>query len=539
MKVGVSYKQEKITGQYDVIIIGSGMGGLATAAILAKEGKKVLVLEKHYTAGGFTHSFKRNDYEWDIGIHYIGSVDNPKRTMRRIFDYITDSQLQWADMGEVYDKVIFGNKEYRFVKGLHNWTKQMKEYFPQPEDQRAIDDYIELVMKANKASKLFFAEKALSGLPHHLLGGFMRGGYKKYTNKTTREVLESITKNEQLIGVLTAQFGDYGLTPSQSSFAIHALVVSHYFDGGYYPVGGAARIAETVAPLIEAAGGKIYISAAVTEIVIENGKATGVKMADGKTISAPVIVSNAGFINTFSKLIPKNTANEIGYLNHLRKVHPSAAHLSLYIGLKHTAAELNLPKANYWIYPDNYNHDENMTNYLKNPEHTPLPVAYISFPAAKDPDFEKKYPGRSTIEIIGFAPYEWFAQWEGTKWNKRGDDYVAFKEKFAQQLLAQLYRFEPQVKGKIDHYELSTPLSTANFVNYEHGEIYGLDHSPQRFNLDFLRPATPVKNFYLTGQDVVGCGIGGALFSGMLTASAILKKNMAAKVLKKQPATAH
>jgi all-trans-retinol 13,14-reductase len=534
MKVGVSYKQEKVTGQYDVIIIGSGMGGLATAAILAKEGKKVLILEKHYTAGGFTHSFKRNDYEWDIGIHYIGAVDNSRRTIRRLFDYITDSQLQWADMGEEYDRIIFGNKIYRFVKGLHNWVKQMKEYFPAPDDQQAIDKYVELILKANKASKLYYAEKAFSGLPHKLLGGFMQSGYMKYAGRTTLEVLKEITQNEELIGVLTGQFGDYGLTPSKSSFAIHALVVSHYFDGGYYPVGGAGRIAETVAPVIEAAGGKIYISAAVDEIVIENGKATGVKMADGKIISAPVIISNAGFINTFSKLIPKAVADQTGYLNHLKKVTPSAAHISLYIGLKHTAAELNLPKTNYWIYPDKYNHDENMDNYIRDPEHHPLPLTYISFPAAKDPDFENKYPGRSTIEIIGFAPYQWFAQWEGTRWNKRGEDYEALKEKLSQQLLQKLYQFVPQVKGEIDHYELSTPLSTANFVNYAHGEIYGLDHSPQRFGFDFLRPATPIKNFYLTGQDVVGCGIGGALFSAVVTSTAIMKKNMASKIMKQQ-----
>jgi all-trans-retinol 13,14-reductase len=534
MKIGISYKQNPVKENYDAIIIGSGMGGLATAAILAKEGKKVLVLEKHYTAGGFTHSFTRNDYEWDIGIHYIGSVDNDKRSMKRMFDYITDGNLKWADMGEVYDRAFFGDTEYRFVKGVENWKRQMKEYFPSPEDGEAIDKYVALVKKANSSSKLFFAEKVLGKIPRMVVGSWLRSGYMKHASRTTLEVLSELTDNKQLIGVLTAQFGDYGLTPAVSSFAVHSLVVSHYFNGGYYPVGGASSIAKYVEPIIERAGGKIYISADVKEIIVNNNKATGVKMADGKELFAPLIISNAGLINTYNKLLANNADTKDLFAKQVKKVNPSAAHVSLYIGLKHTAAELNLPKANYWIYPDNYDHDENMKNYIADPDNAPLPVAYISFPSAKDPDFEKHYPGRSTIEIIGFAPYEWFAKWEGTRWNKRGDDYVAFKEKFAQRLLEQLYRFEPQVKGKIDHYELSTPLSTANFVNYRHGEIYGLDHTTERFDLDFLRPQTPIKNLYLTGQDITTCGVGGALWAGVLTTSAILGKNMVDKILVKK-----
>jgi all-trans-retinol 13,14-reductase len=177
MKIGISYKQNPVKENYDAIIIGSGMGGLATAAILAKEGKKVLVLEKHYTAGGFTHSFTRNDYEWDIGIHYIGSVDNDKRSMKRMFDYITDGNLKLADMGEVYDRAFFGDTEYRFVKGVENWKRQMKEYFPSPEDGEAIDKYVALVKKANSSSKLFFAEKVLGKIPRMVVGSWLRSGY--------------------------------------------------------------------------------------------------------------------------------------------------------------------------------------------------------------------------------------------------------------------------------------------------------------------------------------------------------------------------
>src|SRR5690606_29137661 len=97
MKLTQSYKQAKVEGKFDVIIIGSGIGGLTTAVFLAKAGKKVLMLERHYTAGGFTHMFKRKDYEWDVGIHYIGEVHKPSSVLSQVFDYLCDGQLQWAD----------------------------------------------------------------------------------------------------------------------------------------------------------------------------------------------------------------------------------------------------------------------------------------------------------------------------------------------------------------------------------------------------------------------------------------------------------
>ena len=114
-----SYKKKPVLANYyDTIIIGSGMGSLTAAAILSKEGQKVLVLERHYTAGGFTHVFKRKGFEWDVGIHYIGEVQKPNSVIKKLFDYISDAKLKWADMGKVYDKIIIGNKEYEMGIGM-------------------------------------------------------------------------------------------------------------------------------------------------------------------------------------------------------------------------------------------------------------------------------------------------------------------------------------------------------------------------------------------------------------------------------------
>jgi all-trans-retinol 13,14-reductase len=520
-----SYKQSKPSGQYDAIIIGSGLGGLTTAALLSQNGKKVLVLEKHYTIGGFTHVFKRKDYEWDVGIHYVGDMQSKNKLMPRLFQYITDGKLQWEDMGEVYDRIVFEDKTYDLVKGRENLVSKLKSEFNTPEDQAAIDRYMEAVKNVIKASRNYYSMKVIPGWLGRWIRKWNSRKFLKYSNRTTLDILRSITKNEKLIGVLCGQYGDYGLPPGQSSFAMHAILVSHYFNGGYFPVGGSSNIAEYIYPQIKAGGGEIYSNAEVKEIIMEGNKAVGVLMADGNELKAEKIISNAGIFNTFKRLINPQHPIRPKLESQLKGLAPSVAHICLYIGLKKDSQELQLPRSNFWIYPS-YDHDKNVREYLDNPEDNPFPVVYISFPSAKDPDWERRYPGTSTIEIISLAPYDWFKKWENTRWGKRGEDYEELKEKWSLRLLDNLYGQLPHLRGEIDYYELSTPLSTKNFTAYQSGEIYGLDHSPARFQNEFLTPHTPINNLYLTGQDIVSCGIGGALMGGLITSSAILRKNL-------------
>lgn len=523
-----SYKRRPaLHDHYHTILIGSGMGSLSAAAILAKEGHRVLVLERHYTAGGFTHVFKRKGYEWDVGIHYIGDMQRPKSAMKLLFDYVTDHKLQWADMGAVYDRILIGDRSYDFVKGLENFKQQLIRYFP--EDKEAVLSYIDLVFAANKTATAFYMNKALPSFLGNLLYGWMTRPFFKYADKTTYEVLSNLTKNETLIKVLCGQYGDYGLPPKKSSFFMHATVVKHYFEGGSFPIGGSSQIVKTIDPVIEKAGGSILINAEVKRVVVKKGKAVGVEMKDGRILSASYVVSGAGLFTTYEKLLTRSTAQKFNLKPLLKRVKPSVSHACLYIGLEGSPQELELPKTNLWLYPEALDHDQCVDNYLHDIEQE-FPVVYISFPAAKDPDWSSRYPGKSTIDIITLLPYELFKKWENSTWMHRGAAYNAIKERISERLLDKLYAQLPQVKGKIKHYELSSPLSTKHFMNYGKGEIYGLDHSPKRFRQRFLRPKTPIKNFYLTGQDIVTAGVGGALFSGLLTVSAMTGKNLKKKI---------
>lgn len=515
-----SYKKKhQLADHYDAIFIGSGMGCMAAAACLTKEGRKVLVLERHYTAGGYTHVFN----EWDVGIHYIGEVGKKEGVLRRMFDYVSDSKIEWADMGEVYDRIVIGDKVYDFPKGVENWKEAMKGYFPG--EEAAIDRYVELVFEVSKASRDFFSEKAMPGFVQKLTGNKMRKGYLEYASRTTLSVLEELTSNKELIKVITGQYGDYGLPPGRGSFAMHISISKHYFGGGYFPIGGSSKIAETVDQVIENGGGTMLTNAEVDQVIVEGNKALGVRMYDGKEIKADLIVSGTGIMNTYKKLLPESVVKKHNLAPQLDKVTPSAAHACLYLGLTGTPEELKLPKANYWIYPDDLDHDGLVERYEKDLD-APFPVVYISFPAAKDPSWSERYPGKSTIDIITVMPFDIFEEWKDTRWKKRGESYEELKEKFSQRLLEVLYEREPQLRGKVEHYELSSPVTTKHFMNYDQGELYGIDHDPERYQQRFLQPKTPIKNFYLTGQDIVSAGVAGALFAGFLTASAITKKNI-------------
>jgi all-trans-retinol 13,14-reductase len=526
MAVGAVYRPALVRGRFDAIVVGSGIGGLATAALLARQGRRVLVLERHYVAGGFTHAFRRPGYEWDVGVHYVGEVHRPGSTLRRVFDDLSAGRLRWEFMGEVYDRVIVGERAYDLVAGRERFVEGLARHFPG--ERAVIERYVGLVREAARAASGFFAERALPPWLGALARPVVGRAFRRHADRTTHDVLAALGASRELAGVLTAQYGDYGLTPRQSSFAIHAMVAKHYLDGGSYPVGGAAAIAASIVPTIEEAGGAVLLAAEVEEVLVRGGRAAGVRVKTGDEIPAPVVVSDAGVMNTFARLLRPTPAWAAA---RLQAVRPSVAHVCLYIGANGSAAELGLGRSNLWVYPD-YDHDENVRRYLADPS-APLPLAYISFPSAKDPDWDRRHPGSATIEAVGLAPYEWFERWEGSRWRRRGGEYDSLKRQLCERLLEAVHRHVPQVRGRIERHEVSTPLSTRHFANYARGEIYGIEHTPERFRLSWLRPHTPVPGLFLTGQDVVTDGLGGAVMAGVLTASAILRRNVLRDIVRR------
>ena len=528
IRIGYRYRSNRLAEKYDALVIGSGIGGLTTAAMLSELGWKVCVLEQHYTAGGYTHSYDRNGYEWDVGVHYIGEMGAPTRS-RKMFDFLSEGKLDWAPMDTEYDRFYIGEKTFSAHAGKQEFQDNLLKQFPK--EGSAIKAYMGLLNQVSKAMPTFAMSRLLKPWQRTLMGPYLRAKIPELLFRTTYEVLSEITDDQDLIAVLTGQWGDMGLPPRQSSFLVHALIARHYLYGGFYPIGGSWKIAESIIPRIKRAGGEVFTYALVKKILVEDGKVRGVEMDDGHVIECPCVISSAGVHNTFEHLLDTDVTHQSGYESNLPSVKPSISHLGVYIGLKATAEELGLPRTNFWIYSDS-DYDGAVEKFLKEPD-APFPAVYISFPSAKDPDYLNRRPGTATIEIVAPAPYEWFEKWKDTPWGKRGDDYEAFKAELGERLMAVLYQKLPHLRDRVDYYEVSTPLSTEYFCSYGRGELYGIDHDPARFRQDWLGPRTRIRGLWLTGQDVLTCGVTGAMMAGMLTTTAIVGMRRMGKLMKR------
>ena len=528
IRIGRRYRANRLDAHYDAVVIGSGIGGLTTAALLSEQGWKVCVLEQHYTAGGYTHSYDRNGYEWDVGVHYIGDVGARTRT-RMMFDFITGGKLKWAPMDNEYDRFFIGDRVFSAMAGKQAFRENLVNSFPN--EEKAIDQYLDLLNQVGKSMNVFSMNRLLKPWQRFIAWPYLKLKTPSLLFRNTYEVLSELTQDQDLIAVLCGQWGDMGLPPKRSAFMVHAMIARHYMYGGYYPIGGSWKIADDIIPQIQKTGGEVFTYANVKGILVEGKKVTGVEMAGGHKIDCACVISSAGVENTFSRLLPAEAVTQAGYDPLLKRVKPSMAHLGVYIGLKQTAEQLGLPKTNFWIYPGN-DFDSAVDGFMNDPQ-APFPVVYISFPSAKDPDYQRRRPGTATIEIVAPAPFEWFQMWQGTTWGKRGDDYDAFKARLGERLMQHLYDKLPQLNGKVDYYEVSTPLSTDHFCAYRFGELYGLDHDPVRLQQTWLGPRTRFKGLWLTGQDVLTCGVTGAMMAGLMTTSAIIGSRKAMTLLKR------
>jgi all-trans-retinol 13,14-reductase len=293
----------------------------------------------------------------------------------------------------------------------------------------------------------------------------------RLARRTTADVLDDIGMSVDLKAVLTAQWGDYGLPPGRSSFGVHAIVTSHYFDGAAYPIGGGEQIAAALMPTIERAGGSLVVGARVERVLVEEGRAVGVRMTDGRELRAPCVVSDAGIQATYEQLLPDAASQVVEPVVAVRALRPSLGHLCLYVGVE-SADPLGVGSANIWVHPS-VDYDGNLDRFVAD-VNAPFPFLFISFPSAKDPSFAARHPGKHTIEILTMAPYEHVAAWRGTTWHHRGCEYEAVKDRLARRMLGALDEHAPGVSASIRTWELSTPLSTEHFTGARRGAAYGL-----------------------------------------------------------------
>lgn len=499
---------------WDVIVIGSGMGGMVTAAALSKLGYKVLMLEQYKSLGGQTHSFSREGFSWDAGLHYLGGF-GPDVSERAMLDWLCDSPIPFAPIGPVYDTLHIGEAApLNLSRPASAQRLDLKERFPN--ETEAIDKWFDAIIRGRDALGALGQARSIPSVFASAMKWWQGKKLRRFCERTTAKVAKEITSNEELANVLMAQWGDFGGRPSTASFAIHATVMNSYLEAGaYYPVGGAGSIAEHLLPTITSNGGETRAGITVTSLIMENGVVTGVETADGENYFAKRVVSNIGARETVDRLLPDGHGHD-DWVNEIRSIGPNICHYSLFLGFEGDVEAAGMTKSNHWLYPTG----EVDAVWTNTPDGI-QPGMFVSFASLKDPAHdpgpEKKYAG----EIMAWSDWSTVERWAGLAPGERGDEYQSFKQQVSEQLLKQFARYFPRLAELIVFHELSTPLATASITGHRMGSFYGLDVTPHRITTDALRMKTPIEGLYLTGQDVLTPGIPGAFWGGALCAGTI------------------
>ncbi len=511
-------------GFFDVTVVGAGIGGLCTAALLARQGKKVLVVDAHYNLGGCCTIFRRKGtlYEFDVGLHYVGDCEE-QGLIPRVLRSCGVDDIEWLEMDpDGYDIAHFGDDVFRYPRSESAFKQRLLELFPR--ERRGIERYFKLLKQVWDFLDIPRDPKSVLWKgPRSLL-------LFRYMNATLANFLDSCTDNPELRGIIAGQVGLHHQPPSRASLVGHAGVTEHFLQGAFYPRGGGQILADKLAESIESNGGKILLNTPVTKIIVKNGAATGVevnhKREGRQVISSRCVISNADYKKTVEGLVgPENISRKIIRSSQNMTMAPGMS--VLYLILNRDLAKEGHTNANIRIYPS-YDMEACYKKVL-NGEFPERPHLFIGNASLKNPGDTSVAPlGHTNLQIMSAVPNlpeAWGVSAADVLSGNYHENprYQALKAQFADAMLQVTEQVIPNIKGNIVFQEVSTPITTGQYLGSSGGTSYGLSMVPSQFMLKRPGPSTEIKNLYLCGCNTrAGHGVFGAMTSSVLAAAEAL-----------------
>lgn len=492
----------KPKAKYDIVIVGSGLGGLASAVILAKEGYSVCVLEKNQQYGGNLQTFVRDKSIFDTGVHYVGALSKGQN-LYQYFKYLgIMDKLAIKKMDEdCFDAITFDNdeKEYNYAQGYSRFIENLIQDFPN--EEQAIRAYCKKIQETCSKFPLY---ELKNGRPY--ADGVFRLQIKTF--------LESITDNKKLQAILAGTNFLYAGDGYRTPFYVHALSVNSYIQSAYRFLNGGSQITKLLIRNLLKHGGEVYKYHEAKKFKFKGDEIDSVFCKNGNEIKGDVFISNIDPKLTL-KLIEEGKLRK-SYVNRIKKIESTIAAFSLHIVLKPgTFKYLN----------KNYYHFKSVDAVWNGQHYTQesWPENYmISMGIKKNND---EYGDNMTV--MTYMRYNELEPWKNTfntvtNKNERGQSYEDFKKEKAEKIIVELEKKFPNIRNCILETYTTTPLSYRDYIATNHGSMYGYVKDVNKSMQSSISPRTKIKNLLFTGQCLNMHGILGVTISAVLTCSVIL-----------------
>lgn len=499
--------------EYDILVIGSGLGGLVSALILAKEGLRVCVLEKNNQYGGNLQTFAREKLVFDTGVHYLGGLSEGQNLYQYLSYLGIMQDLDVTKMDENgYDKITFDDDEveYPHSQGYGNFVQQLTKIFPEEEEN--LTRYVEKIQDVCKE------------FPRYNVVG--DGQYNEdilYIN--AREFLKSVTPDKKLQAVLCGSNFLYAGITEKTPLYVHALTVDSYIRSSYKCTKGGSQISKLLIKQLRNHCAEVYKHAEVSEMIFDEvNLLKAVKTKDGKAFYAKNFISNIE-IKTTLDLIGKHRL-KTSFTKRIDDLEPVISCFSVYIILK--------PES-FKSFNHNYYHYKSQDLVWQQPssnlENWPDFYMLSCNPSKQHREFAE------SLTVLTYMDFAEVQKWENTfntvaEKHERGDDYEKFKQEKAEKIISEIEKKFPELRTMIQSVHTSSPLSYRDYIGGYRGNMYGFIKDSGNPMKTFFSPKTKISNLFLTGQSINMHGILGCTIGAFTTCSEILGKELIDERLK-------